>query len=187
MRSVAEIVASVGVPFWQHTAEFIPFCEWLRKQNVKSVLEIGTGFGGSAYVFGEITEHGKVVSVDLGTLVSAEAKRQQPNPNFVQMLGNSRTDEMEAKIWRFGPFDLVFFDSENVFDENDETFRRYGRMATIALAQHDINMDEQKWESAGTPRFWRDVLSKQGTPIEFIAPAPDPRFPRWGGIGAVRL
>lgn len=186
MRSVAEIVDQVGVPFWQHKREFIPFCEWLREQNVKSVLEIGTGFGGSAYVFGEITNHGKIVSVDFNKLMQPEQRREQPNPNFVQINGDSRTDEVETLISRWAPFDLVFFDTEHPYENCVDNFARYAKMATRFIAQHDINMDEVNWPDAGLPKFWRE-FSAGKTVVEFIAPDPDPRFPRWGGIGVVSL
>ena len=185
MKNIAEIVANAGL-LWQHKREFVAFCEWLRANDVKSVLEIGTGFGGSAYVFGEITDHGKIVTVDFDKLVSAEKKRAQSNPNFVQVHGSSRSDAVEHIVEGYAPFDLVFFDTEHPYEECEENFRRYAKMATRFIAQHDINADEEHWPDMGIPRFWRETVEQHvGVSLNFIDPDPDPRFPRWGGIGVV--
>ena len=183
MSRVVELIRQAGV-LWQHEAEFAAFCEWMIEWKITSVLEIGTGFGGSAFVFGEILNHARVVSVDFDILVPAEKKRSQPNPNFVQIHGNSRCPVVEALVALHAPFDLVFFDTEHPYEECEENFHRYAKFATRFIAQHDINADEQHWPDMGIPCHWRDVT--QGKPVTaFIDPDIDLRFPRWGGIGVV--
>lgn len=183
---------------WQHKNEFLPFCEMLAEAGVKSVLEIGTGLGGSAYVFGEVTEHGRVVTVDFdqqgAARIDPARRRSQPNPNFVQITGDSRTDAVEAQVAAYAPYDLVYFDTEHAYEDCLDNYRRYVKMATKFIAQHDINMDEINWPDAGIPRCWREMTTEPGklgrdfvTVREFVNPSRDPRFPRWGGLGVIVL
>ena len=187
MSQVSQIVQSLGVPLWQHKREFIAFCEWIKLQQYKSVLEIGTGFGGSAYVFGEMTGHGRVVTVDWGKLVPPERRKRQTNPNFVQLVGDARTDEIETLVAQYAPFDLVYLDGEHSYEDVIDHHKRYVKFATHAVAQHDINMDVAGWTARGDdaariPLAWAELTNgKWGE--EFIDPDPDLRFPRWGGIG----
>jgi cephalosporin hydroxylase len=197
MLSVSEAYKRAGV-IWQHPKEFIAFCEMLRAEGVKSVLEIGTGLGGSAFVFGELTDHGRVVTVDFdgqgAARIDPRKRLRQPNPNFVQIIGDSRTDEVQAQIAAYAPFDLVYFDTEHAYADCVDNWTRYAGMASRFIAQHDINMDEVKWPNAGIPRIWREMTTVKGafgrdweTIREFIDPAVDHRFPRWGGLGVIVL
>lgn len=189
MLSVTQAVEQAGV-LWQHRREFIRFCEWLQEQGAQSVLEIGTGHGGSAFVFGEVTQHGRVVTVDFdlqgAARIPSDKRRAQPNPNFVQITGDSRTDEVEARVAAYGPFDLVYFDTEHPYENCVDNLTRYGKMAQRFIAQHDINADEEHWPDMGIPRFWREVIDGKET-FAWVDPDHDPRFPRWGGIGVVRV
>jgi SAM-dependent methyltransferase len=191
--TVEQVVAHAGI-MWQHKNEFIPFLKFLQDEKVQSVLEIGTGLGGSAFCFGEITGHGRVVSVDFdqqgAARIDPRKRRTQPNPNFVQITGDSRTDEIEALIAAFAPFDVVYFDTEHPYEDCADNYRRYAKMATRFIVQHDINMDEINWPDAGIPRYWREFSATDrasGRVVEFINPSPDPRFPRWGGLGVIIL
>lgn len=181
---------AVGVPIWQHRSEFVAFLKWMREAGVTSVLEIGTGFGGSAYLFGEVTNHGRIVTVDFdqqgAARIDSNKRRKQPNPNFVQIIGDSRTDEVQAQIEAYAPFDLVYFDTEHAEADVRDNYDRYVHVAQRFVAQHDINMDEVNWPDAGIPKVWREVKAG-GQSVEFVSPSPDKRFPRWGGIGVLYL
>lgn len=192
MKPASQLFNEAGV-IWQHKNEFVPFLEFLRSAGVKSVLEIGTGLGGSAYCFGEITDHGVVVSVDFWKQGAArterEKRRHQPNPNFIQIDGDSRTDAVESEVLLHAPYDLVYFDTEHAYEDCDDNYRRYSKMAMMLVAQHDINMDEEHWKDAGIPRRWREFIVGRdpATVTTFVNPSVDPRFPRWGGLGVVRV
>lgn len=181
----------VGVPIWQHKSEFVSFLKWMREAGVTSVLEIGTGFGGSAYLFGEVTGHGSIVTVDFdqqgAARIDPRRRRKQPNPNFVQIIGDSRTESVARLVSTYAPFDLVYFDTEHAEADVRDNYDRYLPMAKRFIAQHDINMDEVNWPDAGIPKVWREVKAGAGQVVEFVNPAPDKRFPRWGGIGVVYL
>lgn len=195
MLTVEQLVRNVGVPLWQHKREFIAFCEWIQLQGYRSVLEIGTGYGGSAFVFGEVTQHGRVVSVDFDGAGAARIdpvrRCRQVNPNFVQIIGDSRTDETEARVAAYAPFDLVYFDTEHAYECAADNYRRYAKYALKAVAQHDINMDVEAWEERDNAEDWGGIVrawnefSAGKTGETFIDPDPDARFPRWGGIGVV--
>lgn len=189
--NIPQIVGQAGV-LWQHKHEFVPFCEWIVAEGIKSILEIGTGYGGSAWVFGEITGHGLVVTVDFdgqgAARVDPRRRRPQTNPNFIQIIGDSRTDMVEDLIAQHGPYDLVYFDTEHAYEDCVDNYARYGKMAKRFIAQHDINMDEVKWPDAGIPRIWREQVALHGGAYkEFVAPEHDPRFPRWGGLGVLKV
>lgn len=187
--NVEQIYGLVGVPIWQHRAEFVAFLQWMRDEQIGSVLEIGTGFGGSAFCFGEVTNYGRIVTVDFdgagAARIDPHKRRPQPNPNFVQVIGDSRTEKIAQQVGAYAPFDLVYFDTEHAYEDCNDNYYRYGSMARRFVAQHDINMDEEHWKDAGIPRTWRE-RSAGNVVREFVNPAPDPRFPRWGGIGVMR-
>jgi hypothetical protein len=181
-----ELVKHAGV-LWQHKREFARFLEFLESQGVKSVLEIGTGMGGSAWCFGCITDNGRVVTVDDGSVVKAEQRRAQSNPNFVQVFGRADTLETEMLVASYGPFDLVYFDGEHDYESTVAHHQRYVKYANRFVAQHDINLDEEGWSKrepqlAGIVKGWRELTAGKIV-WDFISPDPDPRFPRWGGIG----
>lgn len=187
-----KIISDAGI-LWQHKREFKALLQFMLDENVSSVLEIGTGLGGSAYCFGEVTKHGHVVTVDFNEQGAARInpnhrRHKQPNPHFLQITGDSRNDEVERLICMGAPYDLVYFDTEHPYENCMDNFVRYGRMAVRFIAQHDIAMaeDAPQWPDAGVPRFWREL--REGHQFwEFIDPDPDPRFPQWGGIGVVRV
>jgi cephalosporin hydroxylase len=185
--NISETIASLPAgSLWQHHAEFIALCEWIASNEIKSILEIGTGIGGSAYVFGKATGNARIVSVDFARRYDPDGPTAPTrNPNFTQILGDSRTDDIQAVIAAHGPFDLVYFDTEHSYENCVDNHTRYGPMASRYIVQHDINMDEENWPNAGIPRFWRELTTKRRVVAEFINPSPDPRFPRWGGLGVV--
>lgn len=183
---------TVGVPLWQHRREILALVRFIHEHKINSVLELGTGYGGSAFLFGEATGNGRVVSVDNDQVVKSRQRRAQPNPFFVQILGDSRTDRVEAEIAAYAPFDLVYFDAEHSYETAKEHYRRYLKFAKYA-AQHDTNMDEAAWakrepDMPGIVRAWREVVASAHEVVaEFHDPDPDPRFPRWGGISVAKL
>lgn len=184
------LIAQAGI-MWQHKREFKAFLQWMLDEKIESVLEIGTGYGGSAYCFGEVTGHGRIVTVDFdgagAARIDPHKRRKQPNKNFVQVTGDSRTDEIQAVVQAYAPFDLVYFDTEHAEADVRDNYDRYVHMARRFVAQHDINMCEVKWPDAGIPKVWREIRQGCNVVKEFIDPDADPRFPRWGGIGVLAV
>lgn len=187
------IIKNIRVPLWQHKREFAALLEWMRAEKIRSVLELGTGFGGSAYAFGEVTDHGVVVTVDLDeegpAHVPASKRCHQPNPNLVSILGDSRSDEVQAQVETHGPFDMVYFDAEHSLETAVDHYRRYLSLARVAVVQHDTNMDIIGWaerepELPGVVHAWEGLVSAGVfRDVKTIHdPDPDTRFPRWGGI-----
>jgi predicted O-methyltransferase YrrM len=180
--NVQSVIQNLTLPMLQHPQEIIPFCEWLQDQNVSSILEIGTGPGGTTLLFGALCD--KIISVDIPNSEygsnEIHAKLREVIPNFAGILGDSQTSETEQLIaFTLDDFkvDLLFIDGDHrrfCVQHDYDTYKKFVRIGGW-IAFHDINA-ALTWPNMGVPLFWQDL---EGEKLEFSVHAD------WGGIGVV--
>ncbi len=170
----------------------------LSERRPRVVLEIGTGFGGTLFLFATVTRPGgKLVSVDS----YMPAWRRVIYNAFG--IGGQRVVLVKADSHRKGTFefikgivgqgvDFLFIDDGHMYAEVKRDYELYSGLVRRGgvIALHDINPDhqtlyghstpEKRW-SGGVPQFWRELERGNRAAIEIIE--------RWGqdgyGIGVL--
>jgi predicted O-methyltransferase YrrM len=138
----------------QNPSEFGPFLDYLSGRVLRRVLEIGTQFGGTTWIFSQIaTDDATIVSVDDGTQFTDEDVKQEAekyiaafNGRAEQQLfmvqGNSHDpairDMIEARV--DGPFDLLLIDGDHSYEGVKQDWEMYSPLVSPGglVAFHDI-------------------------------------------------
>jgi predicted O-methyltransferase YrrM len=143
----------------------------LAEEQCRSLLEIGSKFGGSLWRLSHALPMGaRVVAVDLPRGTKAWDQSQPSLRKCVDDLiaegydahliwGDSTHGNIVERVRRLGPFDAVFIDANHTMPFIECDWHNYGSMGKI-VAFHDI-----AWHRApawiGTridvPRFWERV------------------------------
>lgn len=157
--------------FLQVEEEFDAFCDILRRENVRSFLEIGSKFGGSLRRAAAALQNGsRIVSVDLPQGTKLWRDTQPALTQTVKWLngighdahliwGNSTDPKIIAQVAGLGPFDAIFIDADHRMPGVTADWKNYGPMGRI-VAFHDIG-----WKRAPTwqgvridvPEFWAKI------------------------------
>lgn len=165
----------------QDEAEIAAFCDLLKREGVRSYLEIGSKFGGSLWRVGQALDPGaRIVSVDMpgGTkrfpessrsLEAAVARLKERHPDTRIIWGDSTALSTIQQVRALGPFDAVLIDANHTLPYVTHDFAQYGPMGRL-VAFHDI-----AWKRApdwvGTridvPEFWASVKDAHRTE-EFV-------------------
>src|SRR5262245_56081184 len=162
----------------QHPPELDQFVEIVKRENVRSYLEIGCKFGGSLWRIGKILPRGsRLVAVDLPHGDHMHWKHSQPHletciKHLVALgydahlfLGDSTNAKIVEKVCALGPFDLCLIDANHTEAFVRKDWANYGPMARI-VAFHDIAWKTRPgWEMKSkvpieVPRVWNEL--KQG-------------------------
>lgn len=157
----------------QHAGEHEQFIGILKKEYVRSYLEIGSMYGGSLWrVANALPKGSRVVSVD-AMLDTPEAQPHLEecvkelscagyDAQFI--LGDSAVGETVEKVRQIGPFNCVFIDGAHTLDAVTADWNNYGPMGRI-VAFHDIAWNDT-WRSSvpgrpfkamGVPAFWNSI------------------------------
>lgn len=167
--------------FLQVEEEFDGFCEILKRENVKSFLEIGSKFGGSLRRAAMALPVGsKVVSVDLpnGTKLWNNTK-----PALIQTIkwlndigynahliwGDSTDPKVVAQVEKLAPFDAIFIDADHRMKGVTADWKNYAHMGRI-IGFHDIGWKRSTtWSGTriDVPEFWNRI-KKQYKHQEFL-------------------
>ncbi len=139
----------------QNPSEHAAFLELLKKENVKSYLEIGSMYGGSLWRTAHVLPKGaKVVSVDYAShtpealphLKEAVAALKSEGYDVHLLHGDSTSPEIVEKVSDLAPFDCVFIDGSHTFEDVQADWENYGPMGRI-VAFHDIAWNST-WKSS---------------------------------------
>lgn len=182
MIDVQRTVVEAPFEMLQHREEIVPFGEWILQWGLQTVLEIGTGPGGTTFVFCSLCP-GEVISIDLPSAGSIHVhdRLRAVAPNFSGVLGDSQqanTAAYVAGLLNNRKVDLLFIDGDHGYEGVRSDYQRYRSFVRGAgwVAFHDINASEG-WGNMGVPKLWSQL---EGTKIEFSVGAD------WGGIGAIQ-
>ncbi len=180
----------------QLEAEFGAVLDLYRDEQPKRVLEIGTAAGGTLFHFLQNASEGAwVVSVDWNDSEASYKVPDQdtlerwtpPGVRCVMVDGDSHSEQTQAEIREFGPFDWVFIDGAHTLNDCLQDWEDYREMTVSGglVLFHDIALrrDYGDGEQAAVWRVWRDIQASGLWTREFRA---HPYLPEYG-IGCVRL
>ena len=182
----------------QRLSEWKNFLRMLQDRGFpKTILEIGTGRGGSAYFWSRLAPAGaKIVTVDLSEGASEYvAIYQRPEVNPVTCItGDSRSEDtvhavVQAMEGR--KIDLLYIDGDHTYEGVKADFETYAPMlaANSRVAFHDIHPDffqargvKTSCDSGEVFRFWNELKANHVF-REFVA---EPRAEQDGfGLGVI--
>jgi predicted O-methyltransferase YrrM len=154
----------------QEEREWNAFLEYLKGQDIHSILEIGAGKGGS------ISSLCKTLPVDRALTIDKEVKNgwfRKVTDHIVELrrlgvdaqvhYGDSRHPATIARAVNSGPYDLVFIDADHSYEAVRSDWWNYGKLGRI-IAFHDVI-----GHHTGVPKLWRRV-SKTRTSRTFETP-----------------
>ena len=174
----------------QLESEFIKFSKILRSKNVKNILEIGTGSGGTLYLFSQLSDKkAKIISVDLrhpSWKIDFYNKLVRPSQKLFLVGGDSHRIQTLNKIKRIlknQKLDLLFIDGDHSYKGVKSDFEMYKNLVKKGgvIAFHDIAAGyiiNPEW--AGVNKFWNEVKNKYET-TEII----ESKKQRGFGIGVI--
>jgi cephalosporin hydroxylase len=119
----------------QNMNEFNEFILFLKKRNVKNVLEIGTYKGGTAFLFKKLLNV-NVTTIDIENLLPITIALKLKGVRVIQ--GNSHSKETLEKVK--GNYDLLFIDGDHAYESVKKDFEMYSPLVKNGgiIAFHDI-------------------------------------------------
>ncbi len=151
------------------------FIEILRRENVRSYLEVGSKFGGSFWrVANSLPKGSRVVSIDLPqgdgsfkeskpALALCVEQLRSMGYDAHLLLRDSASAESVTFAKRLGPFDAVFIDGCHTLKGVTADWRNYGPMSRI-VAFHDIGWvrpaESGKNAAIEVPKLWAELKAQ---------------------------
>jgi predicted O-methyltransferase YrrM len=177
----------------QVRSELRNFLSFVEKRRPRSVLEIGTGRGGTLFLLTRVAAPDAVlVSVDLSSVKDlrfggGDVRRRRPlfeafatdSQSVHFLVGDSQTVEMRERVMQAfagAAIDLLLIDGDHTAAGVKRDFELYSGLVGPggAVALHDI-VDGRPEFVGGVPDFWRSIKTRHA--LEFIADS------RQGGYG----
>ncbi len=169
-----------GLPAVQVKSELAGLIKLLKKEGVKSYLEIGVARGDT---FHEITSSlprgSRAVAVDMPQaawgLDGSKAYLDKAVENLARgydarvIYGSSSAPGIVEEVEELGPFDAVLIDGDHTLEGVRADWDNYGRLGKLVIF-HDIVDDmrpNRRGERIDVPLFWAG-LKKQYPHAEFI-------------------
>jgi predicted O-methyltransferase YrrM len=177
----------------QVRSELRNFLKFVQKLRPRSILEIGTGRGGTLFLLARVAAPDAVlVSVDLSSLKDlrfggGDVSRRRPlfeafaidSQRVHFLVGDSHaaeTRERVGKVFAGAAVDLLLIDGDHTAEGVKRDFELYSDLVGPGgvVALHDI-VDGRPEFVGGVPDFWRSIKTRDA--LEFIADS------RQGGYG----
>lgn len=154
----------------QNLLEFDWYCDVLKREGVRSHLEIGSRRGGSLLAVARaLPVPSRLVAVDLGDnlLPSVLECLQLVVKQITAMghaatlvIGDSTDPNIVKTVQRLGPFDSCFIDGNHSLVYVAQDFENYGAMSKL-VAFHDIGWQPKPGSTQiDVPEFWQQVKTK---------------------------
>ena len=184
----------------QKKGELRPFISFLRKQTLRTVVELGTYRGGTLWLWSQLAEpEATIVSIDLpggafgGGYDDGQAERirslARADQELVLIRADSHLAETRDELITAldgRPIDFLFIDADHTYEGVRQDYEMYAPLVRRGgvVAFHDIlphTMDEH----CKVDVFWEELKSQGMNVEEFVDR--DTRLAErvWGGIGAL--
>lgn len=116
-------------------------CEYIKKNRVKNILEIGTAIGYSAIRMARVNKDIRIVTIEKDELRYKMAVQNVSTLGMKKQIKVIYADAMEAEIE--GKYDLIFIDaskSHNIFfmQKFSKNLAKYGTIITDNLSFHGL-------------------------------------------------
>jgi cephalosporin hydroxylase len=132
----------------QFPQELIEYCDFIRSAGVKSYLEIGCKYGGSAWHVAQAMGSGRIVLVDLPHGHWGRSDSEAPLKECAKhlrklgfdshlFLGDSTKPEIVEQVRKLAPFDCLLIDANHTEPFVRQDFLNYGKLAKYCCF-HDI-------------------------------------------------
>ena len=149
--------------FQQNRDEFDWFIDILKRENVRSYLEIGSDEGGSLLaVATALPPSALFMAVDNavlnpGKLYEAAPKIAAMGHRIKLILGDSTDQRVIQSVRKSGPFDACFIDANHTLSYVTKDWLNYGSMSRI-VAFHDIGWKPKEGgPQIDVPEFWNAI------------------------------
>jgi predicted O-methyltransferase YrrM len=184
----------------QKKTELRPFISRLRKQTLRTVVEIGTYHGGTLWLWCRLAEpDALIVSIDLpggefgGGYDAAQAQSIQSyarsNQELLLIQADSHLpqtrDELTAVLGGRS-IDFLFIDADHTYEGVKQDYEMYAPLVRRGgvVAFHDI-LPNAVDEHCKVDLFWEQLRGRETEFEEFIDLDTPPGGRMWGGIGAI--
>lgn len=167
MNSVSSAYRAVKT--LQHEPEFVKFLDVVKREGVRSYLEIGCRYGGTLWsVANALPSGSKVVAVDLPWgkretephLIGCVNELRKLGYDASLFLTDSTDPQTVAAVSRLAPFDMVFIDANHTLPFVQKDWLNYGPLARIVVF-HDIAWKRApEWKGGyriDVPEFWNEI------------------------------
>lgn len=196
---LAEISIFYGAA--QKYKELCSMIQFINNRGLnKCILEIGTGRGGTFWLWCQLSEiNGTVISIDMpdgefgGGYSLSEIERFKTYKKSKQRLKLIRNDshlsatenELKEFIGNKG-VDILFIDGDHTFEGVKDDFYRYKKYVNPngLIIFHDI-VEHDKVPECQVKNFW-DLIKENFESYEFVDKEFDDRgWGNWGGVGII--
>ena len=141
--------------------------EYIKKNKVKRILEIGTAIGYSSIRFASVDENIFITTIERDDLMYKEATKNIEKLNFKNRINVIHGDALEIEIK--GKYDLIFIDDEKsqyikFFEKYKYNLNENGSIITDNLSFHGLVDDDSKTNNRNT----KQLVKKIRNYIEFL-------------------
>lgn len=187
MKTPEELAAMVSwtPPYnaYQKKGELAAMLQLVKKHNPKTILEIGTHFGGTAWAMQQLCPKARLICVDNNILdLSFDTGEQLTSlgvkADFID--GNSQIQETLDRVKELETtIDFVHIDADHSAEGARADWELYSTLVPKGgiIALHDICPDV---EAHGVAPLWEEIKAEYKTEELW-----DLSEPNWGGIGIV--
>ncbi len=173
----------------QKFPELLAFASFVADKNIKSVLEIGSGNGGTFWLWCELFKGPDVnlFSIDLpnGPWGGSDARNKLPTyakggARVITFAGDSKGEAKTQFYKLYLPADLLFIDGDHSYDGVKADFENYIDVVPPGglIAFHDI-CEHSPESGCEVKKFWDEIKGNYAH-IEYISEPTN-----WGGIGVI--
>lgn len=154
-----------GVKPTQIKEEFDWFCAIMRRENVRSYLEIGSKYGVSLRMAAAcLPVPSRIVSVDIGArpmLINTIGGLCAAGYDAHMIAGDSTSDATVTLANGLGPFDCCFIDANHMTEYVEKDFANYGPMCRM-VAFHDVGWRPTEWgtDKIHVPAVWNKIKDR---------------------------
>ncbi len=176
--------------------ELLELLKILKKEKPKYILEIGTAFGGTLFLFTRIASNdAQLISIDLpggnfgGGYIKTRMKLYNEfvinNQQIHLIRKNSHKEETFKEIKNIlagNKLDFLFIDGDHTYEGVKRDFKLYSSLVKKEgiIVLHDIVKSEIK--GCEVSIFWDEIKSKYNI-IEII----ENKNQNWAGLGLIKL